>query len=372
MVQNNRVICNRCLMDSSVPDIVFNQTGVCNYCDDFDKNIDRYRFSEEESKERLSLLTEKIKKAGQGKEFDSILGLSGGVDSSYVAYLAHKMGLRPLAVHFDNGWNSEIAVSNIKKIVDKYGFDFETYVIDWAEFRDLQRSFLKASVVDIEMVTDHAIFAALLDYSEKYRIKYILSGENFATEHGMPKTWVWHKQDIVNIRDIQRRFGSLKLRSFPVMGSFKFVFIRKLEVYEFIELLNNVNYRKIDAMGVLSREFNWEYYADKHCESVFTRFYQGYILPEKFGIDKRMAHWSALIRNGEITKEEAMKQVSKPIYSRTELSADREFVLKKLGFSEDEFENIMKQEPVSHDFYRSNKKYFDFFRKAYEFFKVKK
>lgn len=373
MVQNNHVICNRCLMDSSVPSIVFNQDGVCSYCEEFDKNISRYRFSEKESKSRLSLLAEKIKNAGKGKEFDSILGLSGGVDSSYVAYLAHKLGLRPLAIHFDNGWNSEISVSNIKKIVDRCGFDFETYVIDWEEFRDLQRSFLKASVLDIEMVTDHAIFGAMFHYAKKHKIRYILSGENFATEHGMPKTWVWRKQDIVNIRDIQRRFGILRLKSFPVVGSFRFAFIRKLGLgFNYIELLNNINYRKKDAMNVLKREFNWEYYGDKHYESVFTKFYQGYILPNKFEIDKRIVHWSALIRNGEITKEEAMEQVSKPIYSRTELSADREFVLKKLGFSEDEFDNIMRLKPVPHDFYHSNKKMLDLFNRIYKFLNFRK
>lgn len=372
MAQNNQVVCCRCLMDSSIPNIFFNENSVCSYCEDFDKRIDCYRFNEAESKSRLSLLAEKIKTEGKGKEFDSILGLSGGVDSSYVAYLAHKMGLRPLAVHFDNGWNSEIAVSNISKIVNKCGFEFETYVIDWAEFQDLQRSFLKASVVDIEMVTDHAIFAALFRYAKKYRIKYILSGENYATEHGMPKAWVWRKQDIMNIRDIQRRFGTLTIQSFPVMGSFKFAFIRKLGIGKFIELLNNISYRKIDAISVLDREFNWKYYADKHYESVFTKFYQGYILPKKFGIDKRIAHWSALIRNGEITKEEAMEHVNQPIYSSAELSSDREFVLKKLGFSIDEFDFIMRAKAVPHDFYHSNKKMLDLFSRIYKFFNFRR
>jgi N-acetyl sugar amidotransferase len=359
-------------MNSSVPDIVFNQDGICSYCEDFDKNISYYRFNDEKSGNRLSFLAEKIKKAGKGREFDSILGLSGGVDSSYVAYLAHEMGLRPLTVHFDNGWNSEVAVSNIKKIVDKCGFGFETYVIDWAEFRDLQRSFFKAAVVDIEMITDHAILAAMFHYAKKYGIKYILSGENYATEHGMPKSWVWNKQDIVNIRDIQRRFGTLKLEAFPVMGSFKFALIRKLWSDRFIRLLNNVNYKKNDALSVLSREFQWEYYGGKHYESVFTKFYQGYILPTKFGIDKRIAHWSALIRNGEVSREEAMEQLSRPAYPHAELCADKEFVLKKLGFDRDEFDSIMKLKPVPHDFYRSNKKMLYFFSRIFKLFDYRK
>lgn len=366
MTDNRYSMCRRCVMDATVPDISFDQDGICNYCHDFDEKIGLNRFDGKESERRIASLIKNIRARSRGRTFDSILGLSGGVDSSYVAYLVHKSGLRPLAIHFDNGWNSEIAVSNIKKIVEKYGFDFETYVINWPEFRDLQRSFLKASVVDIEMLSDHAILAAMFHYARKYRIKHVLSGANFATEHGMPKSWVWRKQDIVNIRDIQRRFGSLKLKSFPVMGSINFAVIRKLGLgFQYINLLDNVNYRKIDAMNVLKREFDWEYYGEKHYESIFTKFYQGYILPKKFRIDKRMVHWSALIRNGEVTRDEAIRQVSKPVYPEVELVVDKEYVLKKLGFSEREFIDIMQLKPVPHDFYRSDQKRFDFFHSIY-------
>lgn len=360
------MICKRCVMDSTVLDIRLDQNGICNYCHDFDQKISFYRFSYEDSQKRLNSLTGKIKDDGRGKEFDSILGLSGGVDSSYVAYLAHKLGLRPLVIHFDNGWNAEVAVSNIKKIVDKYGFGLETYVINWPVFRDLQRSFLKASVVDIEMITDHAILAAMFHYAKKYRIKYVLSGENFTTEHGLPEAWVWRKTDIANIRDIQRRFGELNLSTFPVMSSLKFAFIRKTGLgFKYIKFLNNLNYKKSEAMVILKNEFGWEYYGGKHHESVFTKFYQNYILPNKFGIDKRKVHWSALIRNGEVTREEAVEQINKPLYSGLELKADKEYVLKKLGFTEAEFDSIMAQKPVSHDFYLSDKRYFDFFRRIY-------
>lgn len=363
-------VCKRCVMDSSVRGIHFDQNGVCNYCHDFDTHIDSFRFSDAGSEKRLASLVKKIKDAAKGKEYDSIVGLSGGVDSSYVAFLAHKLGLKPLAIHFDNGWNSEIAVSNIKKIVNKCGFDLETYVIHWPEFRDLQRSFLKASVIDIEMVTDHAIFAAMFHYAKKYKIKYVLSGTNFTTEHGMPNGWTWRKSDIINIRDIQHRFGTLKIKSYPTMGSLEFALIRKLEIpFGYIELLNAVNYRKNDAMTVLKNEFNWEYYGGKHYESVFTKFYQGYILPKKFGIDKRMVHWSALVRNGEMTREEACKEIARPIYTDVELQADKEYVCKKLEFSEQEFNDIMDDSPREHLFYKSDQRYLDIYTQLYKILK---
>lgn len=361
------MICKRCVMDSSVSEIHFDQDGVCNYCHDFDSHINAFRFNESESEQRLQSLVKRIKDAGQGKEYDSIIGLSGGVDSSYVACLAHKLGLKPLAIHFDNGWNSEIAVSNIKKIVNKCGFELETYVINWPEFRDLQRSFLKASVIDIEMVTDHAIFAAMFHYAKKHKIKYVLSGTNYTTEHGMPNGWTWRKSDIINIRDIQRRFGTLKIKSYPTMGSLEFALIRKLEIpFGYIELLNAVNYRKNEAMAVLKNEFKWEYYGGKHYESVFTKFYQGYILPKKFGIDKRIVHFSALIRNGEITRAEALEEMAKPIYTDSELRVDQEYVCKKLEFSEKEFNDIMKDPPKEHLFYKSDQGYWNIFRQLYK------
>lgn len=356
-------------MDTSDERIHFDENGVCNYCQEFEQKISLYRFSERESRCRLQCLADKIKVESKGKEYDSIIGLSGGVDSSYVAYLAYKLGLNPLAIHFDNGWNSEIAVANIKKIVEKCGFDLETYVIDWLEFRDLQRSFIKASVVDIEILTDQAICAAMFHFAKKYKIKYILSGSNYATEHGMPEAWVWHKLDVGNIKDIHRRFGELRLKTFPFMGFFEFAFVRNLGVnFQYIELLNNANYKKNEAMNTLSREFDWKYYGGKHYESVFTKFYQGYILPNKFGIDKRRAHWSSLVRNGEKTREEALEEISQPIYAASELKVEKEYVLKKLGFSEQEFNLIMKAQPVAHQAYYSSWWIFEFFSKIYKVF----
>lgn len=366
MTKNNYIICTRCVMDSNVQGIHFDEDGVCDYCREFVQKIPLYRLSAEESNHRLQYLADNIKVRGKGREYDSIIGLSGGVDSSYVAYLAHKLGLKPLAIHFDNGWDSEIAVANIKKIVDKYGFDFETYVIDWPEFRDLQRSFIKASVVDIEMLTDQAICAAMFHFARKFKIKYILSGSNYATEHGMPQAWTWHKLDVGNIKAIHRRFGELRLKTFPFIGFFEFALTRRLGMrFEYIELLNDVNYKKNEAIDALSCELGWKYYGGKHYESVFTKFYQGYILPHKFGIDKRRAHWSSLVRNQEITRQEALAELAKPIYDPVELKIEKEYVLKKLGFSHQEFDLIMKALPVGHQVYCSSWLIFEFFSKIY-------
>jgi N-acetyl sugar amidotransferase len=339
--------CVRCIMDTSDPDIVFDEAGVCNHCRRAETLLPTVHFTPEQSEARLRAIAERIKAASRGR-YDSLIGLSGGVDSSYVAYVAHRLGLRPLAVHFDNGWNSEIAVANIEKIVRKCGFDLITYVIDWREFRDLQRAFLRASVIDVEMLTDHAIIAAMYKIAAQHDIKFILSGTNYATEHGMPRSWLWNKQDLRNIRAIHRRYGELKLKSFPMMSTARYVFNRFIRDYRYVELLNNLNYSKTEAIVTLEREFGWTYYGGKHYESVFTKFYQAYILPAKFGVDKRKVHFSDLLRNGEITRDEALEEMNKPLYRPDELEQEKQYVIEKLGFSESEFDAIMKTPPRSH------------------------
>lgn len=353
---NDRIIqCSKCVMDTTDPDIVFNIKGICNYCLTASTLLSSIQCSKEESDRRLEQLANKIKSESSGNEYDCIIGLSGGVDSSYVAYLAHRMGLNPLAVHFDNGWNTETAVANIKKIVEHCGYDLHTYVIDWPEFRDLQRAFIKASVVDIEMLTDHAIMAAMFKLAKEYNIRNVLSGTNIATEYGMPASWTWRKQDIRNIKAIHKRFGTKKMKNFPTMSSLKWNYILYFsQILKFVEPLNNIEYKKTIAKKVLDKEFGWRDYGGKHYESLFTKFYQAYILPEKFGIDKRKVHLSALIRNGEITRSEGMKMLSLPLYIPNELQRDKKYVLKKLGFTDDEFQNIMQDAPKKHTDYPSD------------------
>ena len=342
--------CVSCLMDTTDPNLTLNSAGVCNYCEEAEATLPKYKFSNEQVKQNVAGLLQHIKSKKRGK-YDCLIGISGGVDSSYVAHLAAQWKLKPLVVHFDNGWNSELAVSNINKILDKTGFDFQTYVIDWEEFRDLQRAFLKASVVDIEMLTDHAIKASMFKLAKKNNIKCILSGTNYATEHGLPTAWVWHKGDLKNIKHIQKLHGTKTLKTFPTIGPFKSIFFKLLYKLDYLEPLNLINFRKLEAMKILENEYGWRYYGGKHYESLFTKFYQAFILPKKFNIDKRKSHLSALVRNKEISLEEAKAQLNQPLYIETQLNEEKEFVLKKLGFTDKEFNEIMESSPKPHDEY---------------------
>jgi len=276
------------------------------------------------------------------------MGLSGGVDSTYVAYLAKQLGLRPLAVHFDNGWNSELAVMNIENIITKLGFDLFTYVIDWNEFRDIQLAYLKASVVDIEAITDHAIFATLYRLAGEKKIKYVLSGTNVQTENTLPRSWIFNKHDHINIQSIHKAYGTLPLKTFPFSNAKVKRYYRQVLGVTSVSVINYVEYNKKKIKELIQRELGWRDYGGKHYESVWTRFYQGYILPTKFNIDKRKAHLSDLIFGGQITKEEALEELRKPIYDATQFKIDYDFVLKKLGLTEDEFNAIMQAPPRSH------------------------
>ena len=274
-MNNNLQTCSRCVMDTTAEEIEFDEQGVCNFCHRADELIAQAALQKPSRSEELQKLVDKIKSDGKGKEYDSIMGMSGGVDSSYVAHLAKSLGLRPLVVHFDNGWNSEIAVGNIERIVKKLDFDLFTLVINWPEFRDLQRSFFKASVVDIEVVSDHAIFASMYRLARKHGIKYVLSGTNRATEHTMPKAWAWRKQDLPNIKSIHRQFGTTKLKTFPTLGTLRFQLSRQLGMgQKFVELLEYFDYEKTKAVTFLEEEYEWRYYGGNHYESIITKFYQ--------------------------------------------------------------------------------------------------
>ncbi|WP_420963294.1 N-acetyl sugar amidotransferase [Brucella sp. IR073] len=340
-------ICVRCVMDTSEPHIEFDEHGVCNHCKLHEERVALAPFSKPDAEARLDQVIAQIKADAKG-DYDSIVGLSGGVDSSYVAYQAVKRGLRPLAVHFDNGWNSELAVTNIERMVKRLGLDLVTYVIDWDEFRDIQRSFFRAGVIDIEMVTDHAIFAAMFGIAKKHKIKTILSGTNAATESIMPASWAHFKFDLRNLKAIHGRFGSVPISNYPTISIWKMAWYYYVHGPKAVSLLNYIPYRKDEAMAVLEKELGWAYYGGKHYESVFTKFYQAYILPRKFGVDKRRIHLSDLIMNGEVTREEALAELSRPLLEAQEAEELREYVCKKLGFSEAEFQEYMTAPPVSH------------------------
>ncbi|MCB0710028.1 MAG: N-acetyl sugar amidotransferase, partial [Chitinophagaceae bacterium] len=300
------------------------------------------------AKQKLDEIVVKIKEAGNNNQYNCIMGLSGGVDSTYIAWQAKQLGLRPLAVHFDNGWNSELAVMNIQNIVQKLDIDLYTYVINWDEFKDLQLAYLKASVVDIEAITDHAIFATLYRLAGEKNIKYILSGTNVQTENTLPRSWIFPKSDHINIKAIHKQFGTLPLKTFPFMNAKVKRYYMEVKGIKSISLLHYFTYNKNEVKALIAKELGWRDYGGKHYESVWTRFYQGYILPTKFGIDKRKAHLSDLIFGGQITKEEALHQLEQPIYDAGLLKQDMAFVLKKLDLSEKDFSAIMQLPKRSH------------------------
>lgn len=343
-------MCSHCILDThDDPNLVFDEDGVCNFCLSYrDKYIDKFPTLEERT-EKLEALLNLIRKEGERKKYDCIMGLSGGVDSSYLAWKAKEWGLKPLLVHFDNGWNSELAVKNIDNIVSVTGFDLYTYVVDWEEFKDLQLSYIRASVLDWEIPTDHGFFAMLYKTAAKNNIKYILTGHNFQTESILPKTMRWSKMDVANIKDIHYQFGTVKLRTFPLMGFFEYSYYQLIRKIERLNLLEYIDYDKVKAKEIISREFEWQDYGGKHYESIFTRFYQGYVLVEKFGVDKRKAHLSNLICSGQISKDEALKELALPPYSDPNLlREDRAYIIKKLGLTENEFGDIMNTPPRSH------------------------
>jgi N-acetyl sugar amidotransferase len=355
------VQCSRCILDTNDDaDITFDINGVCNHCVSYLIQEAKLVKVGIEGETELQRLVDQIKKSGIGKPYDSIIGLSGGVDSTYLAYQAKKLGLRPLAVHFDNGWNSELAVSNIENIITKLGFDLHTFVIDWKEFKDLQLSFLKASVVDIEMLSDHAIVTKLYQLALKNKIKYILSGTNVVTEAVLPPSWIHDKRDHIHIRAIQEQFGSIPIKTYPLFTSplkWKVIW----NGIKSLSLLDLMPYNKKEVKKLISKELGWRDYGGKHYESVFTRFYQGYILPNKFKIDKRKAHLSNLICSGQITREEAVEEMKQPIYNEAVRNADYEFVIKKFGLTSAEFEAIMNAPVRLHNEFPVEKSIYDRF-----------
>ncbi|HLA06747.1 MAG TPA: N-acetyl sugar amidotransferase [Anaerolineales bacterium] len=333
-------ICSRCLMDTSDPDIIFDGNGVCNHCHDHDRLMTQKVITGKAGEAYLEKLVEEMKRAGRGKPYDCLIGVSGGVDSTYVAYLVKKMGLRPLAVHMDNGWDSELAVKNIEETLKRLGIDLHTEVLDWEEFKNLQVAFLKASTPDSEIPSDHAIWAVLGDLADKLRVKYIVSGFNVRTETHLPRAWSQGHFDWKYIRSVFRQFGRGRLRTFPHIGFF--TYYRRLLTHRRVDILNYIDFNKAEAMKILEQELRWRYYGGKHYESIYTRFYQGYILPTKFGYDKRRSHLSSLICSGEMTREAALKELDKPTYQPSMQEEDREYVVKKLGLSDDEFEAILQ------------------------------
>ena len=349
-IPENYIKCSKSLMDNiSDPNVIFSNDGVSNYFYQYEEFINTIP-SDEIRHQNFRNYINRIKQSGKGKKYDCVLGLSGGLDSSYLALLAKDNGLNPLVVHFDYGWNTDTAIRNIELITKKLGFDLYTYVIDWEMIKDLQRSYYLASVVDLDVPADHTIFGAIFKIAAKMNIKHILSGSNFQSELIMPKSWNYLKTDLTNINNIQKKFGRKKLSNIPTNGILQQLYYRLLGI-ESVPLLYYTDYVTKDVTDRLENEIGWQDYGGKHFENIFTRFYQGYVLPYKFGIDKRKAHLSNLIFSNQITLEEAQLLFDKNKYDLSMMQSDMEFVAKKLDFSLDEFKAILDQDNVDHDFY---------------------
>jgi len=328
-------------MDTTDPKITFDDKGVCDHCRRFYSGVLPNWHIDERGWTTLQAIVEQIKKEGAGKHFDCVLGMSGGVDSSYLTYIAkEELGLRPLVFHVDAGWNSQIAVNNIEKLVEKLGLDLYTEVIDWEEMRDLQLAFFKSGVSHIDLPQDHAFFATMYNFAEKYHIKHILTGANISTECVRnPLDWLYYGTDTRQIRDIHRQFGQRPLVHFPLSNILRHkIYLRYLKGIQVVTPLNYVPYNKEQAMNLLVEKFGWQKYPQKHFESRFTRFYEGYWLPKRFDYDTRKVQFSSLILTQQMTREEALEKLSHLPYDENMIAQDFEYIATKLGISVKELE----------------------------------
>ena len=360
MTQNSKYRqCTKCVMDTTDPEITFDERGVCNHCREFEEVTSKRWFPNEDGAKNLKIIYNKMKKENVHKEYDCILGLSGGVDSSYLALKLHEEEIRPLIVHVDGGWNSELAVQNIENIVNYCGWHLHTIVIDWEEMKDLQLAYLKSGIANQDVPQDHAIFASLYHFATKHGVNYVISGGNISTECIFPNSWNWSAMDADNIHGIHKKYGSIKLKKYKTVGFYKlyfyYPFIKKMRT---IRPLNFIPYVKSKALEELKDKVGYKEYARKHGESVFTKFFQNNYLPTKYGMDKRKPHLSSLIVTGQMTKEEALRELENPLYKERELIEDKEYIAKKIGISKEDFEKILTTHSSHYtDFANMEKKY---------------
>ncbi len=354
--------CPKCLMDSTAEDFQIINKYECNYCNSYSTNpVLEYK--------NLNNLLDKIKFYGKKNKYDCIIGISGGLDSSYLLVKAKEFGLNPLAVHMDNGWNSELAQSNISNLVKSLNIDLYTEVLDWNTFKNMQIAFLKADVIDIELLYDNAMLAVLYQQAKKHNIKFILGGTNHKMEGlRMPLNWVWYKFDGKMIKSICN-FYKISCRNYPMMTLFKWLYYRKICKIKWVSLLDYFDFDKIEATNYLVDKFSYKKYPYKHYENVFTRFYQGYILLNKFGIDKRKLHLSNLILSNQLTRDEGIRLLQENPYDENQLRIDKNYVLSKLGLNNNDFEEYIKRPPKSHRIFLTDILLYNKLLKIYNFIK---
>jgi N-acetyl sugar amidotransferase len=347
-------------MDTTDARIAFDAQGVCDHCRTFDSKVRPNWHTGERGARELRALVEKIKAEGQGKDFDCIIGMSGGIDSSYLTYIATEFGLRPLVFHVDAGWNSQEAVNNIEKLVDQLNLDLYTEVIDWQEMRDLQLAFFKSGVPHIDTPQDHAFFATMYKFAEQHSIKYILTGANYSTECiRNPIEWMYYQSDSIQLKDIHQRFGKRPLVNFPTTSILRHkIWLPYVKGIQVVRPLNSVPYDKAAAMKLLIERFGWQPYPQKHFESRFTRFYEGYWLLKKFGFDTRKVQYSSLIVTGQMTREEALERLRTPPLDDATVRREFEYVADKLGISTDELQGYLDGPNRTYRDYRSQEAFY--------------
>ena len=353
-------ICSRCVMDTTDSAITFDANGVCDHCNTFDTRVLPNWHTGERGARELRELVQQIKASGKGKDFDCIIGMSGGIDSSYLAYIATEFGLRPLVFHVDAGWNSQVAVNNIEKMVDKLGLDLYTEVIDWEEMRDLQLAYFKSGVPHIDTPQDHAFFATMYKFAEKHDIKYILTGANLSTE-GIrnPIEWMYYQSDSIQLKDIHHRFGTRPLVNYPITSILRHkIWLPYVKGIKVVRPLNSVEYNKDAAVELLVDRFGWQPYPQKHFESRFTRFYEGYWLPKKFGFDTRKVQYASLIVTGQMTREEALEKLKTPALDEATVRQEFEYVANKLRIGTDELQGYMDAPNKTFRDYRSQEAFY--------------
>lgn len=348
--------CTSCVMDTTDAKITFDNNGVCDHCNTYFKKIEPvWNYGKGREKE-LDKIADSIKRAGRGKDFDCLIGMSGGIDSSYLVYMAkEKLGLRPLVFHVDAGWNTQLAVNNIERLIDGLNLDLYTHVIDWEEIKDLQLAYFKSGVPHIDAPQDRAFFATMYQFASKYKVKHILTGGNYSTECVRnPKEWMYYQSDTVQLKDIHRKFGTKPLQTFPVnhilWHKFYLPYFRGIKV---IRPLDYLPYNKKEAMELLMSKFGWQPYPQKHFESRFTRFYESYWLYKRFGFDVRKVQFSSLILTGQMTRNEALQELRKPPYDEESIMQEFEYVSNKLDISVNELQSYMDAPKKTYKDYKS-------------------
>ncbi len=357
MRQKEYRICTHCIMDTTDPNITFDERGWCDYCRNYYDRIVPNWHPNEKGERLLAPVIEKIRREGKDRDHDCLIGISGGADSSYVTYLTkEKFGLRPLILHVDAGWNSQEAVNNIEKLIEGLNLDLYTHVVDWLEMKDLHLAFLKAQVPHQDTPQDHAFFAVLYNFAAEHNFKYIITGANYSTECVRePLEWHYHAMDLRQLRDIHNRFGQHPLKTFPTIDIFKYkLYFRYVKGIRVVKPLNYAPYVKEEAMDMLVERFGWQRYAHKHYESRFTRFYEGCWLPKKFGFDKRRAHFSSIILTEQMSRKEALDRIAQPAYDEKTMAEDFEYVAKKLDLSVPELQAFMDGENKTYRDYKSS------------------